>query len=138
EAMKKRITLMQTEFQTSPPKSIMELVVSSDPDYKLAYALELASALITNGGSAIWVHNNVGFNSIESLANYITKQGYSVNNIRRIATNPELSWNEMCQAIYQEYQNGPQPDPIEVLESENSTFLNELNQRSKLDKKDFF
>jgi hypothetical protein len=125
-AMVERITSIQTAMATTPPQTIVDLVVCANPGYKFAYALELAHQKITTG-TAQWVHNQVGFNTIDFLVNLITGRGYSVNTLRSIANNPNYSWSEMCHAIEEEIKKGPK----------NNDLLTELYRSAKLDRKDF-
>lgn len=112
--MKERLLSLQKCMQTDSQQTIMDIVNKVFPKYRLAYALALADALIDDiydfsdfEYACRQVHNDVGFKSVNGLARFIADEGYSVENIRSIAMDPNLTWTQMCQEIAFLIQNIP-------------------------------
>jgi hypothetical protein len=136
-AMENRIIQLQNAMLAKPPESMIDLVVGSNPDYRLAFALQLAYSYIA-GNSTESIHDDLGYLSINKLTNYIVHKGYSVSDLQFIAENPDTSWNEMCLAISEEIKKGPfkMPRSLVNLKKERNLLMKEIYLRSNMDNKD--
>lgn len=102
-AMNQRINTMELLLKQGAVKTLEDLVIKSDPSYKLAYAMTNLELL--HRGINGPIHEAIGFYGIQETINTLTLKGIDFQRIKSWCDEPNISLDELSNRINWHYRD---------------------------------